>query len=76
MDFAKIDGSLMQGLHREPATQQVVGELARRAKDLGIKSIAERIEDANTMAVLWQVGVEYIQGYQVMEPEVVLAEEQ
>jgi EAL domain-containing protein (putative c-di-GMP-specific phosphodiesterase class I) len=27
------------------------------------------------MAVLWQAGVEYLQGYQVQEPEVVLAEE-
>jgi hypothetical protein len=25
--------------------------------------------------VLWQLGVEYIQGYQVQEPEVVLAED-
>ena len=38
-------------------------------------AIAERVEDANTMAVLWQAGIEFLQGYQVQEPEVVLSEE-
>jgi len=33
------------------------------------------VEDANTMAALWQIGIEYIQGYQLNEPEVVLSEE-
>jgi EAL domain-containing protein (putative c-di-GMP-specific phosphodiesterase class I) len=38
-----------------------------------VRTIAERVEDANTMAVLWQLGVQYIQGYQIREPEVVLS---
>jgi len=37
-----------------------------------IQTIAERVEDANTMAVLWQIGVQYIQGYFVNEPEQVV----
>ena len=32
----------------------------------------ERVEDANTMAVLWQLGIEFIQGYFVHEPEQVV----
>jgi EAL domain-containing protein (putative c-di-GMP-specific phosphodiesterase class I) len=32
------------------------------------------VEDANTMAVLWQLGISYMQGYYVHEPEVVLQE--
>jgi EAL domain-containing protein (putative c-di-GMP-specific phosphodiesterase class I) len=35
-------------------------------------TIAERVEDANTMAVLWQIGVEYVQGYFVGNPEEVV----
>jgi EAL domain-containing protein (putative c-di-GMP-specific phosphodiesterase class I) len=27
------------------------------------------VEDANTMAVLWQLGIEFIQGYFVDTPE-------
>ena len=37
-----------------------------------MQTIAERVEDANTMAVLWQIGVQYIQGYFVNEPEEVV----
>ena len=32
----------------------------------------ERVQDANTMAVLWQLGVEFIQGYFVHAPEEVV----
>ncbi len=62
MDYAKIDGSLMQGLHLDKDTQKSVGELAKIAKHLGIATIAERVEDANAMAVLWQLGIDHIQG--------------
>jgi EAL domain-containing protein (putative c-di-GMP-specific phosphodiesterase class I) len=39
---------------------------------LKIETIAERVEDANTMAVLWQLGVQFIQGYFVNAPEEVV----
>lgn len=75
MEFLKIDGSLMQGMASESHLQAKVADLVAEAREKGISTIAERVEDANTMAVLWQLGVEYIQGYQVREPEVVLEEE-
>ena len=72
MDYLKIDGSLMQGLAGDGPLQERVKSIVVDARTHGIKTIAERVEDANTMAVLWQIGVHYIQGYQVREPEVVL----
>lgn len=62
MDYVKIDGSLMQGLHRDKDAKNLVGELAEIAKQSRIRTIAERVEDANTMAVLWQLGIAHIQG--------------
>ncbi|HKK02505.1 MAG TPA: EAL domain-containing protein [Gammaproteobacteria bacterium] len=73
IDYLKIDGSLMQGLAGDEPLQERVRLIAQEASGRDIKTIAERVEDANTMAVLWQLGVHYIQGYQVREPEVVLA---
>jgi multidomain signaling protein FimX len=73
MDYLKIDGSLMQGLAGDQPLQERVKGIVRDASARQIITIAERVEDANTMAVLWQLGVHYIQGYQVREPEVVLA---
>jgi EAL domain-containing protein (putative c-di-GMP-specific phosphodiesterase class I) len=67
MHFIKIDGSLMQGL--STMQQQRVKGLVEAAKRKHVETIAERVEDANTMAVLWQLGIEFIQGYFVNAPE-------
>ena len=69
MDFIKVDGSLMQGLSTNQLQQQRVKGLVEAAKRRSIETIAERVEDANTMAVLWQLGIEFIQGYFVNTPE-------
>lgn len=69
MNFIKVDGSLMQGLSTNQLQQQRVKGLVEAAKKKQVETIAERVEDANTMAVLWQLGIEFIQGYFVNVPE-------
>jgi EAL domain-containing protein (putative c-di-GMP-specific phosphodiesterase class I) len=74
-DFAKIDGSLMQGLKENRAAQDRIAELAAAAQERNIPTIAERVEDANTMAILWQLGIHHVQGFFLQQPEdVVLAD--
>ncbi len=71
-DFVKVHGALMQGLSADQDKQarvKSVVELARKCKAV---TIGERVQDANTMAVLWQLGVEFIQGYFVNAPEEVV----
>jgi multidomain signaling protein FimX len=72
LDFVKIDGTLIQGLAADPQVQVQVRALVEAARNRKIQTIGERVEDANTMAVLWQAGVQYIQGYFVHEPEEVV----
>jgi multidomain signaling protein FimX len=72
LNFVKIDGALVQSLTRDPELQQRVRKLVDESKRRKIETIAERVEDANTMAVLWQLGVQYIQGYFVHAPEEVV----
>lgn len=72
LDFIKIDGSLMQGLTDDPTLQTRVGKLIDAARGMGIETIAERVEDANTMAVLWQLGVQHLQGFLIQAPEEVV----
>jgi diguanylate cyclase (GGDEF)-like protein len=69
LDYVKIDGALMQGLAVDQTVQEQLRTLVEAAKLKNIITIAERVEDANTMAVLWQLGLEYIQGYFVNQPE-------
>ena len=75
LDFVKIDGALMQDLAGNFETQTIVKKLVDQAVKQKIETIAERVEDANTMAVLWQLGVQFIQGYFVNAPEEVVMSE-
>ena len=75
MDFLKIDGSLMQTLATDHVLQEKVRAYVHAAANRVIPAIAERVEDANTMAVLFQLGVAYMQGHYVHEPDVVLSDE-
>jgi PAS domain S-box-containing protein len=69
VNYVKIDGALMQGLANDRPLQEKVKGLVDLAREHGVTTIAERVEDANTMAVLWQLGIEFIQGYFVNTPE-------
>jgi len=72
LDFIKIDGALIQSLTTDQEIQTKVRGLVEAARHREIQTIAERVENANTMAVLWQLGVQYIQGYFVNAPEEVV----
>ncbi len=71
-DFVKIHGALMQGLSGDQDKQSRVKTLVDLAHARKAITIGERVQDANTMAVLWQLGVEFIQGYFVNAPEEVV----
>ncbi len=71
-DFVKIDGNLIAGIAGDSGIQTQVQRIVELAKGLEAQTIAERVEDANTMAVLWQLGIQFMQGHYVNEPEVVL----
>lgn len=74
LDFVKIDGAMIQGIADDEELQRRVRAIVDAAQKRQIQTIAERVEDANTMAVLFQLGVQFVQGYFVQEPqEVVLA---
>lgn len=74
LDYLKIDGSLMEGIASDKELQAQVAEYIESAKSKSIATVAERVEDANTMAVLWQLGIEYIQGFYVQGPEEIVLE--
>ena len=74
MDYLKFDGSLMQRIADDFAVQEKLKAFVSNAARHEIKTVAARVENANTMAVLFQLGVGYMQGHYLHEPEVVLEE--
>ena len=71
-DYIKIDGELMHTLMTDTSVQNSVERIVRAAAERKIKTVAERVENANAMAVLFQLGLDFMQGHYVHEPEVVL----
>ena len=71
-DYIKVDGELMHTLITDSGMQKAVERIVRAAAERNIKTVAERVENANAMAVLFQLGLDFMQGHYVHEPEVVL----
>jgi diguanylate cyclase (GGDEF)-like protein/PAS domain S-box-containing protein len=72
LDFIKIDGAIVQSLAADADQQMKVKGFVEAADKRKVQTIAERVENANTMAVLWQLGVQFIQGYFINAPEEVV----
>lgn len=51
--------------------QKRLSQLMEVAKHRQIRTIVSHVEDANVMARLWQLGVNFVQGYHVQEPDAV-----
>jgi len=63
IDYLKIDGEFVRGLASSPADRVVVKAMVDIARGLGMKTIAEFVEDAETVTLLRELGVDYSQGY-------------
>lgn len=66
--FVKLDPMFTEALV-SPEDNKRFSETLSIAQSKNIKIIASQVEDANSMARLWQSGVNYVQGYFVQEPE-------
>lgn len=74
LDYLKIDGSLLEGVTTDKDKQAKIKRFITAAKEHRVATVAERVEDANTMAVLWQLDIQFIQGFYVQGPEEVVLE--
>ncbi|KPK39675.1 MAG: hypothetical protein AMJ69_05030 [Gammaproteobacteria bacterium SG8_47] len=70
VDFLKLDGGLINNLAADSDNQDKVKNIAEQARNMGKQTIASFVEDANSLAVLWQCSIDFIQGYFLQEPDV------
>ena len=64
----KIDRSFVQHAHIDHGDAMLVRSTVQLAHELGIKVVAEGIEDADCLAFLKTIGCDYAQGYFVGRP--------
>ncbi|HYH53462.1 MAG TPA: bifunctional diguanylate cyclase/phosphodiesterase [Solirubrobacterales bacterium] len=67
----KIDIEFIRNLPRSPTDQRLVGALVQFAKAFGQETVAEGIEDADTLALVRGYEVDYAQGFHIGEPALV-----
>lgn len=68
IDIVKLSPEFMRNLATEQKQQDLMAEVNRKLQDAGYKTIASSVEDASSLAILWNIGVNYIQGYFLQEP--------
>ena len=68
VDIVKIDGAFIQQLAHSADDQLFVKALTDVAKGLGKTTVAEFVEDAATLRLLEQFGVDFAQGYHIGRP--------
>jgi len=68
VSFIKLEGTLVRRVAREMRVRSVLQGIHDMASDLGIITVAEGIEDAETTEVLREIGVDWGQGYYFSRP--------
>lgn len=68
VDYLKIDGSLVLDIAHDPVDYTMVESIHRIGHAMGIKTIAEFVENEATLASLRTIGVDYAQGYLLHRP--------
>ncbi|MGB3620056.1 MAG: EAL domain-containing protein, partial [Ketobacter sp.] len=67
VDYLKMDGSFMKDIGSEE-NKEALKEMVAAAHAQGKLTIAPFVESASTLSTLWQIGVNYIQGYYLQAP--------
>jgi len=71
VDMLKIDGSLICDLLHKTEDQHLVKAMVGVASGLGKETIAKFVNNAETVKLLQEYGVDYAQGYYIGEPEAI-----
>ncbi|MBI5898583.1 MAG: EAL domain-containing protein [Rhodocyclales bacterium] len=67
-DVIKIDGAIVESAARHPSRLSIVQAISDLSRNLGMRSIAEWVEDAATLRAMAEVGIDYIQGFAIARP--------
>ena len=68
VDFIKIDREFVHNLPSSSVDQRLVRSIVDVAQSLNIRTVAESVADDETVALLRELGVDYLQGFHVGEP--------
>ena len=68
VDLIKIDGSFVRNMQKDALQYAMVRSMNDVAHALGKQTVAEYVENADCLAQLQEMGVDYVQGYFIGKP--------
>lgn len=68
VDYLKIDGGFIREISREPVNLAVVEAINNIGHLMGLKTVAECVEDEVTLEHLRAIGIDYAQGFHLGKP--------
>lgn len=68
IDMVKLSPEFMRDLATDQSQQDKMNSINKKLQSAGYKTVASSVEDASSLAMLWNIGVNYIQGYFLQEP--------
>ncbi|HEX5719298.1 MAG TPA: EAL domain-containing protein [Thermoanaerobaculia bacterium] len=69
VDFLKIDGAFVRDMVSSPVQRALVESIHQIGQVMGLRTIAESVENRATLEALKEIGVHYVQGYGLSLPE-------
>lgn len=70
VDLVKIDGAFVANLTSSPEDRAFVRAIVDLAREIGFRTVAERVEDEATAEALIALGVDYLQGALYGSPDI------
>jgi diguanylate cyclase (GGDEF)-like protein/PAS domain S-box-containing protein len=68
VDYLKLDIEFVRDLATSSASHHVVHAIVSLARDFGLQTVGEGVEDARTLELLGDLGVDFAQGYHLARP--------
>lgn len=69
VDYLKIDGAFVRNMRDDATDRAMVEAINNIGHVMGLRTVAEYVEDAATAELLLGMGVDYAQGYAIHRPE-------
>ncbi|MBI3430746.1 MAG: EAL domain-containing protein [Hydrogenophilales bacterium] len=69
VDYLKIDGAFVRDIVGNAIDRSMVEAIHRIGHQMGLKTVAEYVESEQILALLRQMGVDYVQGSGIHRPE-------
>jgi diguanylate cyclase (GGDEF)-like protein len=66
-DYLKIDGTFVRDLPKNPVDQKMIRLIAEVGQEAGMETVAEYVQDAETLNLLAELGIDMVQGHFVGE---------